>query len=145
MDDLRQSVQSLSPQANAVTRVHIDIVDEPDEAVLENEGPSVASPAKQEILPLSIVTSDDFMQLQVHDHVTDLEAQDTERDEEAVIPETDSVDEDLFILQLQQYRQSLNQGRPITPRRRQKLGLLMKEMASLSTTVTEAYFDSHVT
>lgn len=143
MDDLRQSVQSLSPQVNTVVDIHTDI--EPSfEPVFGSEEDLVASTAKDKELPLSVVTSDDLMQMQVHDHITDPEEPDLKTEIEQAVQEADNADEDLFILQLQQYRQSLNQGRPITPRRRQKLGLLMKEMASLSTTITEAYFDSPV-
>ena len=53
-------------------------------------------------------------------------------------------DEDLFILQLQQYRASLNEGKPVTPRRRAKLGLLLRDLASLNSAVTAAYFEHSI-
>lgn len=127
MEELRHSVRSLSPSEAAGIIV---LEDDPELSGLvqlmgEDE---ITSPLRPKKIAMN---SDDIMQLQVQENL----GEEVQNDEE-------TTDEDLFILQLQQYRASLKQGEAITPRRRQKLGTLMKEITKLNGIVTEAYLDS---
>lgn len=125
MEELRHSIRSLSPSEGMSLVVHEDKpgFEDSDRLMEEDE---IASPIRLEKVAV-VVNSDDLMQLQI-------QQEQSEDDQE-------TIDEDLFILQLQQYRASLKQGQPITPRRREKLGTLMKEMTRLTGAVTDAYFD----
>ena len=86
-------------------------------------------------LPLEmpdIDDSDNLMELQItgnHHANTEAVQEDGEQD-----------DEELFLLQLQQYRASLAGGKPITPRRRERIGRLMKELTHLGSEVTDLFF-----
>lgn len=102
----------------------------PSEADDEDE---IASPVSK--TSRGVIDSDELMQLQIQGVIS--------KSSDAIPEELqESIDEDLFILQLERYRTSLKQGRPITPRRRERLGALMKELAKLSGDVTEAYFST---
>lgn len=130
-------MQDLRPLTSSIDEDLVVLQDEMDDEFDRQD-----RPVKQEdelnihARPAQPPNSDDLMQIQIHDHAS----------EQVTAPldtiETlqESIDEDLFILQLQQYRESLKQGRPITPRRRKTLGILMQEITKLSRDVTDMYF-----
>lgn len=148
MDALWRSARFLSPTGNKASAVYQDddlmvVVEDGNEGEMvlpaaEREDEQ-ASPSRQRIV--TVVNSDDLMQMQIQSH--------DEAEEEEVVgrlllqqQQQESIDEDLFILQLQQYRTSLKGGRPITPGRREKIGRLMVELTKLSGEVTEAFFSA---
>lgn len=141
-----------------------EVAEDEEEEVAEEETDEVGvegdSSRLTDLDKMDQINSDDVMQLQIQNSVDEvpkelLEEQDLEQGleqgleqsleqdlEQAMEHDMEQSDEDLFILQLQQYRSSLKQGRPITPRRRERMGLLMKQITSLSGEVTAAYFDN---